>query len=223
MAAKEAMEVHRNPDSQLRVRSVTDIMSAFQVENLLTSKQTRWGVGFGPRDCCDYTTGISIIPISKLTDADRKWFLTAEYGGSGGKPIEGGMVVEEPDIEIGQGVSSKAISRRMQTDRGGNNGPRSTREREEEEPSRYRRPEGRGEARRDEDRYGRDAERAPDRSFDRGSDNTQAHLQFPMSGMPLLPGGIPGFPPFSMPAGMTFPPGFMFTGAPGQPPPPGRT
>ena len=33
--------------------------------------------------------------------------LTAEYGGTGGKPIEGGLVVEEPDIEIGAGVSSK--------------------------------------------------------------------------------------------------------------------
>lgn len=33
--------------------------------------------------------------------------LTAEYGGSGGKPIETGLVVEEPDIEIGAGVSSK--------------------------------------------------------------------------------------------------------------------
>ena len=33
--------------------------------------------------------------------------LTAEYGGTGGKPIEGGQVVEEPDIEIGAGVSSK--------------------------------------------------------------------------------------------------------------------
>lgn len=35
--------------------------------------------------------------------------LTAEYGGSGGKPIEGGLVVEEPDIEIGAGVSSKGL------------------------------------------------------------------------------------------------------------------
>jgi hypothetical protein len=33
--------------------------------------------------------------------------LTAEFGGSGGKPIESGLVVEEPDIEIGAGVSSK--------------------------------------------------------------------------------------------------------------------
>lgn len=33
--------------------------------------------------------------------------LTADYGGTGGKPIESGLVVEEPDIEIGAGVSSK--------------------------------------------------------------------------------------------------------------------
>lgn len=35
--------------------------------------------------------------------------VSAEYGGTGGKPLEGGMVVEEPDIEIGQGVSSKGL------------------------------------------------------------------------------------------------------------------
>ena len=72
--------------------------------------QTRWGVGFGPRDCSDYNTGVSVIPISRLTDADRKWVLTAEYGGTGGVPLEEGMVIEEPDIEIGAGVSSKGES-----------------------------------------------------------------------------------------------------------------
>lgn len=51
-----------------------------------------------------------MIPIERLTEADRKWMLTAEYGGTGGKPIESGMVVEEPDIEIGAGVSSKGLS-----------------------------------------------------------------------------------------------------------------
>ena len=76
---------------------------------LIVFDQTRWGVGFGPRDCSDYSTGISIVPIARLTDADCKWMLTAEYGGSGGKPIESGMVVEEPDIEIGAGVSSKGM------------------------------------------------------------------------------------------------------------------
>ncbi|RXG47062.1 hypothetical protein VDGE_03945 [Verticillium dahliae] len=105
-AAKEALEFPQGPEGlQLR---------------------TRWGVGFGPRQCSDYSTGISIIPISELTEADRKWMLTAEYGGSGGKPIETGLVVEEPDIEIGAGVSSKAISRRMQTDKGGSHGPKSS-------------------------------------------------------------------------------------------------
>ncbi|KAK4222409.1 Rpb7-binding protein seb1 [Podospora fimiseda] len=104
--AKAAMEEARTGDLQLR---------------------TRWGVGFGPRDCSDYQVGISIIPIQKLTDADKKWMLTAPYGGSGGRPIRSGMCVEEPDIEIGAGVSSKAISRRMQTDKGGNHGPKSSR------------------------------------------------------------------------------------------------
>lgn len=48
-----------------------------------------------------------MIPITRLTDADRKWVLTAEFGGTGGRALEGGMVIEEPDIEIGAGVSSK--------------------------------------------------------------------------------------------------------------------
>jgi len=36
--------------------------------------------------------------------------LNAEYGGTGGKAIETGMIVEEPDIEIGAGPSSKGIT-----------------------------------------------------------------------------------------------------------------
>jgi protein NRD1 len=36
--------------------------------------------------------------------------VSAEYGGTGGTAIEGGMIVEEPDIEIGAGVSSKGMS-----------------------------------------------------------------------------------------------------------------
>ncbi|KAF2491625.1 hypothetical protein BU16DRAFT_492793 [Lophium mytilinum] len=73
------------------------------------ARQTRWGVGFGPRDCADYHTGISIIPINRLTEADHKWAMTAEYGGTGGIPVAPGMVFEEPDIEIGAGVSSKGM------------------------------------------------------------------------------------------------------------------
>ncbi|KAJ5318544.1 hypothetical protein N7476_004964 [Penicillium atrosanguineum] len=88
---------------------------------------TRWGVGFGPRDCNDYQTGVSVIRIERLTEADRRWMRTAEYGGTGGRSLEPGMVVEEPDIEIGAGVSSKAISRRIATDTGGKRGPQSSR------------------------------------------------------------------------------------------------
>ncbi|KAJ6439530.1 ENTH/VHS family protein [Purpureocillium lavendulum] len=145
--------------------------------------QTRWGVGFGPRDCSDYSTGISIIPIHKLTEADRKWMLTAPYGGSGGRAIESGMCVEEPDIEIGAGVSSKAISRRMQTDKGGSNGPKSTRNRDEDGG-------GGGGGRGRRNRGGRGDQQQ--------GDNGAGGQQPPMSGFPFgmgnLPSGMPNFP-----------------------------
>lgn len=75
--------------------------------------RARWGVGFGPRDCSDYQSGISIIPIDRLTEADKRWVVEAPYGGTGGTPLVPGVVVEEPDIEVGAGVSSKAISKRV--------------------------------------------------------------------------------------------------------------
>ncbi|KAH6656663.1 hypothetical protein BKA67DRAFT_163164 [Truncatella angustata] len=153
--------------------------------------RTRWGVGFGPRDCSDYSTGVSVIPISKLTDADRKWMLTAEWGGSGGRPIESGMVVEEPDIEIGAGVSSKAISRRMQTDRGGKHGPKSSSSRGEEDD------QGLGRWRRNKDN------RRDDRRDERepvGAQQPEAPA-FPF-GLSVGANGMPVFPPgfaFPMP------------------------
>lgn len=172
MRAKEGMERFKSSEMQLR---------------------TKWGVGFGPRDCSDYQTGISIIPIERLTDADRKWMLTAEYGGTGGKPIESGLVVEEPDIEIGAGVSSKAISRRMVTDKAGHQGPRSERRGlQQDSGPRYRQPEP---SNRDNNPVG-----APPAVPGFG-------FQFPMmpNGMPMFPGAF----------GMT--PG----GGTAQPPPPG--
>ncbi|EMR65582.1 putative nrd1 protein [Eutypa lata UCREL1] len=157
------------------------------------SYRTRWGVGFGPRDCSDYQTGISVIPINKLTEADRKWMLTAEFGGSGGRAIETGLVVEEPDIEIGAGVSSKAISRRMQTDRGGRNGPKSSRGPggdDDSDLTRWRR--GR-DPRRDE--------RHDDTGFvNNNGGNQPAVPEFPF-GISAGPNGMPMFPP-----GFAFPP-----------------
>lgn len=115
--------------------------------------------------------------------------LTAPYGGSGGRPIETGICVEEPDIEIGAGVSSKAISRRMQTDKGGSNGPKSTRNRDED-LSRWRRsrdPATSGSHRRDDFR-------------DDGNPKQQASMPgFPF-GIGTLPNGMPNFP-----AGFAFP------------------
>lgn len=95
--------------------------------NHASGLRARWGVGFGPRDCCNYQTGISTIPIHRLTDADRKWLMCAQWGGSlPDLPIQSGLFVEEPDIEVGSGVSSKSISRKMPTNTNPN-GPRSDR------------------------------------------------------------------------------------------------
>ncbi|KAI0187376.1 hypothetical protein F4808DRAFT_472541 [Astrocystis sublimbata] len=150
------------------------------------SFRTRWGVGFGPRDCSDYQTGISVIPISKLTEADRKWMLSAEFGGSGGQPIETGLVVEEPDIEIGAGVSSKAISRRMQTDKGGRHGPKSSRGGDDDDFGRWR---GK-----------RDSQQDNGPANDQSQGQPAEFAQFPFgigtgaNGMPIFPPGF-SFPP----------------------------
>ena len=55
-----------------------------------------------------------------------KWVHNAEFGGTGGRTVESGLVFEEPDIEIGAGVSSKAMSRRVlpENKRGGGGGGR---------------------------------------------------------------------------------------------------
>lgn len=184
MNARDGMETYKSGDMQLR---------------------TRWGVGFGPRDCSDYQTGISVIPIERLTEADRKWMLTAEYGGTGGKPIESGMVVEEPDIEIGAGVSSKAISRRMATDQGGKRGPQSSRT----QPERFRRQE------RDMNNGGGGG----------GGMYGGGERDYSSATNPAVAPAVPGFG-FQLPGMPIFPQGFMLGGAqPGstpQPPPPGQ-
>jgi protein NRD1 len=97
---------------------VEALQNANDRETMSVARQTKWGVGFGPRECFDYQKGESVIPISRLTEADLKWMLTAEYGGTGGRQLEAGMAIEEPDIEIGAGVSSKAMSKRVVPDGG---------------------------------------------------------------------------------------------------------
>lgn len=101
---------------------VEALQNANDRETMSVARQTKWGVGFGPRECFDYQKGESVIPIGRLTEADMKWMLTAEYGGTGGQQLEAGMAIEEPDIEIGAGVSSKAMSKRVAPDGGQHGG-----------------------------------------------------------------------------------------------------
>ncbi|CAG8498084.1 8428_t:CDS:2 [Racocetra persica] len=73
----------------------------------------RWGVGFGPKNCFDFDSGESLIPLNRLTETDRKWLFTSEKGGTGGRDIVGGIVVEEPDIVIGEGFSSGSGNKKL--------------------------------------------------------------------------------------------------------------
>lgn len=172
-----------------------------------------------------------------MTEADRKWLLTAEYGGTGGKPIENGMVVEEPDIEIGAGVSSKgtyknlkglelstlcfacrltettktAISRRMATDQGGKRGPQSSRYSHE----RFRRNErsggggggGGGGSGGDDSHNSGSGSGSGDHDRDRDRDSASG----PNANAIGVPPAVPGFG-FSFPGMPMFPPGFILPG-----------
>jgi protein NRD1 len=202
--AKEAMENGQGFEPQLRVRfRYWASISQQPPTGSLTASQTRWGVGYGPRDCSDYQTGISIIPIHKLTEADRKWMLTAPFGGSGGRPIATGLCVEEPDIEIGAGVSSKAISRRMQTDKGGNHGPKSSRQGDEVGAGDGGSGNGGGgngggggRFRRNRDNHRNGGDNRRDGRMDKGSNEEPVVVGFP-PGITMGPNGInfaPGFP-----------------------------
>lgn len=112
-------------------REAEAVIQSFNKDGALPLR-TRWGVGFGPRDCCNYQHGVSIIPIVRLTDADRQWVVEAEWGGTGGQPLVSGIVIDEPDIEIGTGISSKAMSKKMPTN-STRNGPKSNRPGESED------------------------------------------------------------------------------------------
>ncbi|ODV81619.1 uncharacterized protein CANTADRAFT_46203 [Suhomyces tanzawaensis NRRL Y-17324] len=112
-------------------REAEQVITSFNKDNSLPLR-TRWGVGFGPRDCCNYQHGISVIPIQRLTDADKTWVVQAQWGGTGGQPLSSGMVIDEPDIEIGAGISSKAMSKKMPTN-SARNGPKSNKPGEPDE------------------------------------------------------------------------------------------
>ncbi|KAF9548825.1 hypothetical protein EC957_005498 [Mortierella hygrophila] len=75
--------------------------------------KVNWGCGFGPRDCFDYTTGTSVIPLERLTDTDRRWLANSVVGGFGpGEAIRGGVSVMEPNIEPVGRDGREALPRR---------------------------------------------------------------------------------------------------------------
>jgi len=125
--------------------------------------------------------------------------LTAEYGGSGGKAIESGLVVEEPDIEIGAGVSSKGKS------------SLDYQPRKEANDATQQSADGWPPTRAARLALGL---RAGDQKLAR------ATVEVNTIGVPPA---VPGFG-FQFPNGMPmFPPGFVLPGiAPTQPPPPGH-
>ena len=119
-----------------------------------------------------------------------KWVVNAEYGGTGGRPLEAGMIIEEPDIEIGAGVSSKAISQKIHLrPKGEGGGTRG----------------GRGKGNR-EDQQQRQQRNWNDGGFQQQQGNAGGvPIGFPpfpmMQGQPGMYGGGQ-FPPFMMPPQM---------------------
>ncbi|KAG9323546.1 hypothetical protein KVV02_003070 [Mortierella alpina] len=55
-----------------------------------------WGCGFGPRDCFDYTSGESIIPVDRLTDTDRRWLGQSIVGGFGAPISSNAKLAADP-------------------------------------------------------------------------------------------------------------------------------
>ncbi|KAI8609358.1 hypothetical protein BC830DRAFT_1044602, partial [Chytriomyces sp. MP71] len=62
---------------------------------LRVSANMFWGCGFGPKEHFKYDTGETLFPIAEMSDADKKSIQEAKYGGG---PIQGSVLVEEPDI-----------------------------------------------------------------------------------------------------------------------------
>lgn len=185
------------------------IIQAFSVSHA-SGLRARWGVGFGPRDCCNYQTGVSTIPIQRLTDADRKWIVQAEWGGTTPDlELQPGLFIEEPDIEVGHGISSKSISKKMPTN-SSHNGPKSDAQRQQmnfnrgynnqppfgypPQPNMMYPPQGMPPMNGMPPQYG-----FPQQG---GMPPPPMNGIPPMNGMPPMPNGMPAMPPPGMNGGM---------------------
>ncbi|TPX76154.1 hypothetical protein CcCBS67573_g02566 [Chytriomyces confervae] len=71
-----------------------EIMNQVPVDGTLL--RVSWGCGFGPKEHFKYETGETAFPVNEMSEADKKAIGQARYGG--GRPIQGGLIIEEPDI-----------------------------------------------------------------------------------------------------------------------------
>ncbi|KAI9338500.1 hypothetical protein BDR26DRAFT_862976 [Obelidium mucronatum] len=133
-----------------------------------------WGCGFGPKEHFEYNAGMTVFPISEMSEADKKSLSNAKYGGG---PIEGGTFVEEPDIadfEGGGSSSGGGGGGRGGSSRGGggggSGGGKSHRSNSYEERGDRSDRDRERDRDRDRDRDGRDSGRDRDRERDRDRD-----------------------------------------------------
>lgn len=93
--------------------------------------RVRWALGFGPRAYFNFDTGISTIPLYVITDAEKEWAKTSEWGGTNGKDMISGLLFEEPDYNPNEvtkinnrrldfqdhaNISNKPLSQRQATE-----------------------------------------------------------------------------------------------------------
>lgn len=65
--------------------------------------QLKWAAGFGNKQQFDFTVGESILRINEMKEQEKRWVQTTARGGG---PLETGMAMEEPDVQIGSKIDS---------------------------------------------------------------------------------------------------------------------
>lgn len=64
-----------------------------------------WACGYGPKEYFDFMTGVSTVPLNRLSKPEQTWMKTSYRGGG---PVVGGTTVEEPETE---GFSKKVLAK----------------------------------------------------------------------------------------------------------------
>lgn len=61
----------------------------------------------------DQSIGEMVVPIFRLTASDIQNIKTSEIGGTGGRALKSGDVIEEPNVKLGTGLGSRPLSARL--------------------------------------------------------------------------------------------------------------